>query len=279
MVSIYNLKIIQCGDRVEIYKFTNYIVREQGKEEDFYRFIENDKREKNVRSEKNKDEEKELNKVDNLNRSRNKIVRLIKCNKDMKTFITLTFAKEMDYKESKKCLNNMFNKLRRKYKNLKYIWVLEYGEKGTKRLHYHLLCNIPIAIKLSGSNSRKTKAHKSLENEFKNKYWNDIGFVDIRELEQEDNTNIALYVSSYIVKGLAKRELEGYRVFGYSNKTLLKPITKTLMDKRKITEILEEYKNYKSSYSNSYEIGYKKNGEYKGGRVIYMDMERSNQGI
>lgn len=274
MVTIYNLKIIKCGDRVEIYKFNNYIVRQQGQEEEFYRFIENDKKEKNIKSGKSKDEEKELNKIDNLNRSRNKIVRLIKCNSDMKTFITLTFAKEMDYKESKKCLNNMFNKLRRKYKNLKYIWVLEYGENGTKRLHYHLLCNIPVKITLSGSKRKKSEEHKALENEFKTKYWNNIGFVDIRELEQEDNTNIALYVSSYITKGLAKRELEGYRIFGYSKKTLLKPVVETAMDKRKFTEILEEYKDYISSYSNSYSIGYMKNGDFAGGTVIYMDLEK-----
>lgn len=274
MITIYNLKVIKCGNRIEIYKFNNYIVREQGKKEEFYRFVDNDKKEKPSKSEKSKEEEKIINKIDNLNRSRNKIVRLIKCNSDMKTFITLTFKKELDYKESKKCLNNMFNKLRRKYKNLKYIWVLEYGENGTKRLHYHLLCNIPINIKLSNSRTRKSEEHKALENEFKTKFWNNLGFVDIRELEQEDNTNIALYVSSYIVKGLSKRELEGYRVFGYSKKTLLKPIIETKMDKRKISEILEDYKDYISSYSNNYSIGYMRNGDFKGGTVIYIDLEK-----
>ncbi|WP_349401483.1 rolling circle replication-associated protein, partial [Clostridium perfringens] len=69
------------------------------------------------------------------------IIRLIKSNEDMKTFITLTFEKETDYKESKILLNNLFNKLRRKYNNLKYLWVLEFGTKN-QRLHYHLLTNI-----------------------------------------------------------------------------------------------------------------------------------------
>ncbi|MGL5649368.1 MAG: rolling circle replication-associated protein [Clostridium sp.] len=269
---IYNLKIIKCGNRVEIYKYTNYIVREQGEKEEFYRFIERDPIEKQLELTLNQEDEKENYRVNNLNKSRNKIVRLIKCNQDMQTFITLTFAKETDYKESKKYLNTLFNKLRRDIKGFKYIWVLEYGDLNG-RLHYHLLCNYPINIKLSRSNKRKTKAHKELENNFCRKYWK-YGFVDIRALEQEGNSNIALYVSSYIVKSLGNKNLEGYRIFGYSNKTLNKPIEFKLLDKRGLEEILNEYSvDYRVTYNNSYDVGYVKNGEERKGKVSYFDME------
>ena len=242
---MYNLKIIKCNNRIEIYKYSHFTVAERGKEEEFFRFIEPKKKEKKESSTSNK-KSKEQNRIDNLNNTRNKIIRLIKCNADMQTFITLTFAKEQDYKSSKKCLKRLFEKLRRHYKELKYLWVLEYGDKNN-RLHFHVLTNIPIDIKLSTSKERKTEAHKKLEQNFSKKYWK-YGYVDIRSLNQEGNTNIALYVSTYIVKSLGNKNLEGFRIFGYSNKTLEKPIIETYLDKRKVEEILKDYLNYKLTY-------------------------------
>lgn len=269
---MYNLKIIRCKDKIEIYKYSHFTVAERGKEEEFYRFIESSTERKKKDSSNTNKKSKEQNKIDNLNRTRNKIIRLIKCNTDMNTFITLTFAKEMYYKQSKKYLNNLFNKLRRDYKNLKYLWVLEFGDKN-KRLHYHLLCNIPIKIRLSTSKQRKTEAHKKLEQDFKNKYWK-YGFIDIRSLDQEGNTNIALYVSTYIVKNLQNIDLEGFRVFGYSQKTLEKPIIETYLDKRKVDEILKDYLNYKLTYCSSYSIGYTKDGIERKGTVSYFDFTK-----
>lgn len=265
---MYNLKIIKCENRIEIYKYSHFTVGERGKEEEFYRFIEPKKKEKKESSSSNK-KSKEQNRLDNLNNTRNKIIRLIKCNADMQTFITLTFAKEQDYKSSKKCLKSLFEKLRRDYKGLKYLWVLEYGDKNN-RLHYHLLANIEIPIILSSSKERKSKEHKQLEKEFSKKYWK-YGFIDIRSLNQEGNTNIALYVSSYIVKSLGNKDLEGYRVFGYSNKTLDKPIIEKILDKRKIEEILKDYLDYNLTYCNSYPIGYTKDGIERKGVVTYFD--------
>ncbi|MBW4863034.1 MAG: hypothetical protein KZY55_08255 [Paeniclostridium sp.] len=269
---MYNLKIIKCGNRVEIYKYNNISVRAKGTEEEFYRFIEPGFKEEQIKIDdiEVKKDTKLENRLNNLNRTRNKIIRLIKCNDDMNTFITLTFAKEKDYKESKKCLKGLFDRLRRDYKGLKYLWVLEYGDKNN-RLHYHLLANIDIPIILSSSKERKSKEHKQLEKEFSKKYWK-YGFVDIRALNQEGNTNIALYVSTYIVKSLEDRDLEGYRVFGYSNKTLNKPIIETSLDKRPLDEILKQFKGYKVSYSNNYSIGYIKDGEERKGNVTYFDM-------
>lgn len=89
---------------------------------------------------------------------------------------------------------------------MKYLWVLEYGELNN-RLHYHVLCNYEFNIKLSNSNQKKSIDHKQLENEFQDRYW-EYGFVDIRQLQEEDNTNIALYVSTYTVKSLFSKDLE-----------------------------------------------------------------------
>lgn len=242
---MYNLKIICCDNRVEIYKYNNYAVKEGFKHQD------------------NKKESDFIkNRKDTLNKSRNNIIRLIKCNPDMTTFITLTYKHEKDYKQSKKDINIFFTKLRKVYKNLKYLWVLEYGSRN-KRLHYHVLCNIPIGIE-----TNKSEEHKKYEREFASKYWGH-GFIDIRSLSQEDNTNIALYVSVYITKSLELTNLEGYRVYGYSNKTLNKPLILTFTDNRSLEETLKDFKDYKITYSNSYKIG--------DGSVNYFDMEVNNE--
>ena len=108
---------------------------------------------------------------------------------------------------------------------------------------------------------------------FSEKYWS-YGFVDIRNLDQEGNTNIALYVSCYIVKDLLDKQLEGYRVYGYSRKTLDKPTVSKIYDDRSLEELLKEFSSdYELKYTNSYDIGYldKDNKEHKG-IVTYLDL-------
>ena len=236
----YNTKIIISGNKLEIYKINNYVVKSRGKIDDS---IENEiiECDESIKSTKDKNTQSKKDRERSLRDSRNSIIRLISSNPDMTTFITLTFAQESNYKESKKMLNNMFTKLRRDYEELKYLWVLEYGDIN-HRLHYHLLCNIPINIKLSSSKEYKSTEHKDLENYFHNKYWKH-GWVDIRELNQEGNTNIAIYLSSYIVKSLSNINLDGYRVYGYSRKTLNRPREIKYYTKESLEDILLLYKN------------------------------------
>ena len=265
---MYNLKIIKSGDRVEIYKINNYVI-DQGEKHEGTKIIEGIL--KGDKQQEKKEKQSKKDRKTTLNNARNNIIRLIKANEDMNIFITLTFAKEQDYKESKKSLNILFTKLRKDYKNLKYIWVLEYGELKN-RLHYHLLCNIPIEVKLSSSNEKKSKEHKDLENYFSKKYWK-YGFVDIRHLDQEGNTNIALYVATYITKSMEHRELEGFRVYGYSKKTLNKPIEEKVYTKDSIEDVLNLFKGYSITFTNSYPIGYIDANREHIGTVNYYDME------
>ena len=263
---MYNLKIIKSGDRIEFYRYNGYVVNTKGEEITGEVF-----RDKEGREQKEKGTQSLKDRKATLNNARNNIIRLIKANSDMQTFITLTFREESNYKDSKKLLDNLFHKLRKDYKDLKYLWVLEYGSLKN-RLHYHVLTNIEIDIKLSTSKEKKSKEHKALENSFSKKYWK-YGFVDIRQLKEEGNTNIALYVATYITKDLIDKKLEGYRVYGYSNKTLNKPIIETLYTRESLDQFLEQYKgSYDITYSNSYEVGYSKGiKEYKG-NVLYMDL-------
>lgn len=209
--------------------------------------------------------------LETLNDARNNIVRLVKSNPDMLTFITLTYKIESNCIDSKKHLNTFFTKLRKKYGGIKYIWVLEYGDIN-HRLHFHVLCNLELGIKHSGLGVKKSEEHKRIEKEFSYKYWKH-GFVDIRNLEAEGNDNVGLYISSYIVKALKDVDLQGYRVYGYSHKTLNKPITTKIYTNDSIESILKQFiDSYDIKYQNSYEIGYSNyKGEYKG-NVIYFDL-------
>lgn len=265
---MYNLKIITSGDRLEIYKYNNYVVNNNAKDIVGDVFKE-DKLKTNLQIKDTRT--KEDRRSETLNNARNNIIRLIKANSDMKTFITLTFKIENNFKDSKKLLNNFFTKLRRDYDNVKYIWVLEYGSLNN-RLHYHVLINISIEIKLNRSKEKKSTEHKELEEYFRLKYWK-YGWVDIRQLEQEDNTNIALYVAAYITKDLIDKQLDGYRIYGYSRKTLKKSIVTKEYTTKSIDEILRMYKdNYDIQYSNSYNVGYSKDYRSYCGTVLYLDM-------
>lgn len=265
---LYNTKIVTTDDRVEIYKMNNYVVKEGHQSSN-----KNGRGGKKEINEETKEYNKERSRKTTLTNARNNIIRLIKANVDMTTFITLTFEKELDFKESKKYLNKMFKKLNRQYENLKYLWVLEYGDKKN-RLHYHMLCNIQINIKLSSSKEKKSVEHKELENEFSKKFWQH-GFVDIRNLDQEGNTNIALYVSCYITKSMENRNLEGYRIYGYSSKTLKKPTVTKIYTKDSIEDIIKQFDNYYIRFSNNYSIGYETfKGSYKG-NVTYMDLYKN----
>ena len=259
-----NLKIIHSGERLEIFKVNNYMIT-SGKCNNA-----TGRRGKAELTKEQKVNNSKHNRKQTLQQARNDIIRLIKCNPDMNTFILLTFAEEHDYKSSKKCLNNCFTKLRRDFLGIKYLWVMEYGDTN-KRLHFHVLCNIPIAIVLADTNEKKSEEHKQLEQEFKKKYWN-YGYVFIRDLKQEGNSNAALYVSVYITKAMENKELSGYRIYSYSHKTLNQPIEEKYYTTENIEEILNEYKDYNIVCSNSYGIGYI---DYKGehvGTVSYFDL-------
>lgn len=273
-ITVYNLKLIQSGNRLELYKVSNYLIREKGES--------NNKQGRGGKEEVGKEEKaknSKRNRKTALTNTRNNIIRLIKSNDDMSTFVTLTFAEEIDYKEGNNLVSKFFKKLRRNNKDLKYLWVLEFGTKNN-RLHYHVLTNLelPDNIDFARSNQRKSVDHKDFENNFRKRMW-PHGFIDIRSLDQEGNTNIALYVSCYIVKDLLDKQLEGYRVYGYSKKTMNKPITSKVYDDRNIEELLKAFgEEYQLKYTNSYDIGYtdKLNQEHKG-KVSYLDLVKKDK--
>ena len=246
--NIYNYKIIKCGENIEIYKYERCIIKAKRDKRNCY-----NKPKKINKS----DEEKFLERRKNLNKSRNKIARIVKSNMDLKTFITLTFAVEPTIEESKKMLNIFFTKLRKKYPDLKYIWVMERGEKHG-RLHYHLLTNIDFGIICTNS---KHQAQKDLEVQFAQNIWKH-GYVDIKTLNIGSMYNIAGYLSYYITKSILNIELVNQRIFSCS-RTLEKPeITTFLTSGIEENNLIFTDDSMKLKYSSNYNCFGKKNVSY-----------------
>ena len=241
---IYNYKIVSCGENIEIYKYQGCIIKAKRKTTKVV-----------IRKDKS-NEEKFLERRKNLNKSRNKICRLIKSNSDLKTFITLTFANEPTIEKSKKMLNIFFTKLRKKYPDLKYIWVMERGEKHG-RLHYHLLTNLDFGIYCTNS---KHQAQKDLEVQFAKNIWKH-GYVDIKTLNIGSMYNIAGYLSYYITKSMLNIELVNQRIFSYS-RNLKKPKISTFLTNINEENLIFTDDSMKLKYSSNYNCFGKKNVSY-----------------
>lgn len=255
-----NVRIITSNDRLEVYRYNNYSFKKGEKRDN-----NNGRKGNDELDQEEKEENSKHNRKTTLIEARNNIIRLIKCNNDMQTFITLTFSYDVDYQESKKHLRKFFRKLNDDFKGCKYIWILELTKR--KRVHYHILTNVNFGIIHLENKKRKTEKHKSIEREVAKKYWKH-GFIDIRNLGLEQNSNIALYVASYVVKDLLEvEELRGQRVYGYSYRTMDKPIEYCYWTDENLEEFIKHISdNYELTFTNSYKIG-------EEGNVNYFDMK------
>ncbi len=266
---IYNTKIIESGDRLEIYKYQGYI--NIGGESN----NQEGRRGKAEIEEEQKEDNKIRRRKETLTKARNDIIRLISCNKDLNVFMTLTYKENyQDLKKSKAHLRLFFKKLRQDHEALKYIYVLEFQERGA--IHYHILTNIKVDIETAGPKERKKKLQKDLENNYCRKYWSNRGFIDIRKLDQEGIRNVSKYVAAYLVKDLLEIDLKGNRVYGYSN-NLNKPIITTIESKASIEELID-IEGYKLAYTSDYKRYYKdKSGHDVESKVNYYDYLRSGE--
>ena len=271
---LYNLKIVKSGQqRLEVFKYS-LLIREGIESKN-----KTGRKGKEEISEAQKQINKENRRKQTLYQARNNIIRLIASNTDLQTFVTLTYKENIqDIKLTKKHLNLFFKKLQRDYKHLKYFYVFELQNRGA--IHYHLLLNLnaldnKFNIVTANSNQKKLEQQKDLENNFAKRYWKH-GFIDIRNLHQEGNSNIAKYVSCYLVESLLNLDLEGNKCYGYS-RNIIKPTIEKIETKDSIESLLS-LDNYKLTYVNQYKMIYrnKLNQEVKG-QVNYFDYEKNNK--
>lgn len=254
-----NIKIITSNNRVEIYKYTNCSFKKGDKTRN-----EAGRNGDDSLNTEAKEENSERRRKTTLTDARNRIIRLIKCNTDMNTFITLTYAKDISYEVSKNHLRKFFRKLNDDYPKCKYLWVLELQKSG--RVHYHILTNIDFGI-THIEEKCKTEANKKIERDIASRYWKH-GFVDIRNLGEEGNSDVAKYVATYIVKDLLEiEELKGQKIYSYSYRTMDIPTEHCYWTDLNLEEFLKlTLENYKLNFTNSYPV-------YDEGICNYFDLE------
>lgn len=258
-MNYYNIKFVQCRNRLEIYRYS--LPQITG------RVNNNSGRSKESKGGK---EKMEQNRKETLNRARNQIIRLVNCNPELTTFISLTYAENMqDLSISKIDLAKCIRLMQRFWPELKYLYVLEYQSRGA--IHYHMLCNIPVPVKTAKSKHHKPQEQKDLENYFKNAFW-PHGWVDIRDLSQEGNSNVGLYVSVYLVEDLYKLDLQGNKCYGYS-RNLDKPTVSTCYQLCNNQDVINDFAEwYDIHYISNYGIAYKNGLQQIKGNVNYFDM-------
>lgn len=141
---------------------------------------------------------------------RTRIRQLITMNFDSTSkFITFTFdcQRDFDIKDVKAC-NQYWKKfilrLKYRYKNLKYVAVVEFQDKNDRgAVHYHMICNLPFV--------KKTELQE---------IWG-AGFVKINAIDKVDN--IGAYVVKYMQKDIDDTRLQGLKAYNHS-KGLEEPV-------------------------------------------------------
>lgn len=244
----YNLKLVKCGEYVQIYLYNNTKVKKNLKDD-------TDLKLKKVLPNTITDNKK-LNQIDgntiekrNIIRSKLECQRIAKSNmNDWTIFVTLTFEDNItDISIANKRFRYFIDKIRRIKNDFKYLCIPEFQKRGA--VHYHLLCNI--------SYDDNTLLYVQEDNiKFKHiKYWKE-GFNSI-EVIKGDFKKIIGYISKYMTKDIDNR-LFGFRRYFYSS-NLTKPIA-SYIDLDNLNE-LEFYKKtiqdkqvvYQNEYINPYD--------------------------
>ena len=176
---------------------------------------------------------------------RNSIRQLICTNFDSGSkFVTLTFDNDQahdikDVKECNKEFKKYIQKMRWRYKDFKYVAVIEFQDKNHRgAVHYHMVCNLPYIKK-----SELTEI------------WGN-GHVKINAIDKVDN--IGAYVIKYMTTDLDDKRLMGLKAYN-SSKGLERPIEVKSWDNRD-SELLLDFesrtKNKTPSYFGEYESEY-----------------------
>lgn len=242
---LYNVKLVNCGDYVQVYYLEKEKVKDKKIDKDKnIKFIDTDdlkKINKNLIDSNNIEEK-------NIIRSKLECQRLAKTNaNEWKTFITLTFEENiLSIDVANKRFKYWRDKIRRVYKDFKYIAIPEFQKRGA--VHYHLLTNIDIdndKLIYSQENNKKFKHIK---------YW-DEGFTKVDNLKN-DIKKIVGYISKYMTKDADNRLYNRHRYF-YS-RNLQKPKINFLnLNEPKHLEFYNRMLNeknliYENAYTNSY---------------------------
>lgn len=239
--SLYNAKIVQCGNYIQVYYFENRKKKPIVDDESELKLVKPNNGIKNI-------ENKSVIRKDNITRSKLKCQRLAKCNNDLwKTFITLTIAENItDINIANKYYKCFQEQVRRIYPNFRCIGVPEFQKRGA--IHYHLLTNIDIDSELIYIQEKNNRKYYHV------KYWNK-GFTKV-DIVKGDIKKIIGYISKYMTKDVDNRLFSHHRYF-YTRNLITPSIsyidTQNLQHISILNKVFKDVELiYKSDYVNSY---------------------------
>lgn len=191
----YDTKVVLCGDYIRVITYTSsreamkYNAK-TGKVNKFY-------------------EDNSANKID-------KTVNLAYANAEtFKTYITLSFKKNVGYDEAINSLNAWIGTVKYAHKGFKYIRVIGRGRKS-KRIHFHLLTSLDVDM----DTAMFVKAKVKKPNVYNLTNWKKYGFSKVNKIiAPKDLTYIATYIGTHNYR---KKDFPGQRIMSKSN-GLIKP--------------------------------------------------------
>lgn len=204
----YTIKVIQCGDYIQVYKYFNSRLKNDTLyEKDIIKKIDTDNLTKKSKPLLHSIELK------NIIRSKLQCQRIAKANiKEWSSFITLTFADNVkDIKEANKQFNIWRTNISKIKTDFKYLAVPEFQKRGA--VHYHILSNISL------EDTNIITKQKDNDNYYDVRFWT-YGFSAFDDV-RGDIKKIIGYLSKYMTKDVDER-LYGHRRY-LCSQNLIKP--------------------------------------------------------
>lgn len=225
-MATYDVKIVECGNVIEIYKYNTPIIS------GYKNKIEKEPREQT-------EQVKQENLQRSIKRSKRKIFELVNTNyvEGKSSFLTITFKENLtDYDLAFNYWKRFKQKVEYHYKiKLQYCGVVEFQQRGA--IHFHI-CLFNVGY---------------MEQEKLYNMWNSIvpGGINIKGIKDNQCDNVGAYMTYYMNKDLensfGKEEYKGKKRYFYS-KGLKEPSVDKLdtsigQDKYTYKKILEMYEN------------------------------------
>ena len=213
---VYDVKIINCGDTYQIYKFDNTRSKENKRDRDSLPKLNiKDIDVDNLYKEGRVEQVKSIA-LSNAIRSNLNCQRLCKANRDSwESFITLTFKENItDIAYANRIFHAWVVNVRKLKKDFKYVAVPEFQKRGA--VHYHVLSNLgkddSDIIMPQKSRTEKTKDITTL---FDVKYWS-RGFARV-DFIKSDYKKIYSYICKYMTKDIDNKLFGKHRYLSSQN--------------------------------------------------------------
>lgn len=248
---IYDVKIINCGDTYQIYKFDNTRSKENKRDRDSLPKLNiKDVDVDNLYKEGRVEQVKSIA-LSNAIRSNLNCQRLCKANRDSwESFITLTFKENItDIAYANRIFHSWVVNVRKIKKDFKYVAVPEFQKRGA--VHYHVLSNLgkndSDIIMPQKSRTEKTKDITTL---FDVKYWS-RGFARV-DFIKSDYKKIYSYICKYMTKDIDNKLFGKHRYLSSQNINKPREEYLDLTNEKDLNYFNEIMNNSSIDYSSTY---------------------------